>query len=557
MPRQNGITVEDLLELKIMNNCNLIAGSKGVRNTISRVNIMADPDIPDWIQEGEFLLTTAYFFEKEGVESQKHLIEVCVENNLAGIGIKLEPYVDELSKEVLDLANELNLPIIDIHHSIPLADVMTIAFQEIFNKQASLLKRIEHIHEQLMNAMLEGTGLEAIVKIVQDNVKNPVILTIDGSAEMIEELGDKSSHLRDEFLNGVQEFRKYQNNRNKLKRLDEDKILINGKFVNRMIMPIVLRDNLYGHIFTWATDMPLGGFDLAILESASTTIALNILQQLSIKEVEMRYRSEFFDDLVSSDGSRRLKALNKAKLYNLKPDDFYVVEVVRFKHKNKTEEMDVENEPRLLDIINSMFTSIEELINYHKLSGIISTRVNGIQIILGHNEREVLKDKLEEFNEMLRRIIESKKDSLDVKIGVGRIYDSLGETNKSFIDAIRAVRIGNKISDKDVVAYDDLGIFKILSQDCLSGELQDFYDSTLKPLVDYDRKKSTELVRTLEVYFKNNGNLTKIAKELYAHYNTVLYRNNRISEICQMDLNDPEDQLNLQIALKIKKLLDE
>lgn len=557
MPRQNGITVEDLLELKIMNNCNLIAGSKGVRNTISRVNIMADPDIPDWIQEGEFLLTTAYFFEKEGVESQKHLIEVCVENNLAGIGIKLEPYVDELSPEVLKLANELNLPIIDIHHSIPLADVMTIAFQEIFNKQASLLKRIEHIHEQLMNAMLEGTGLEAIVKIVQDNVKNPVILTIDGSAEIIEELGKKSSHLRDEFLNDVQDFRKYQNNRNKLKRLAEDKILINGKFVNRMIMPIVLRDNLYGHIFTWATDMPVGGFDLAILESASTTIALNILQQLSIKEVEIRYRSEFFDDLVSSDESRRLKALNKAKLYNLKPEDFYVVEVVRFKYKNKTEEMDVENEPRLLDIINSMFTSIEELINYHKLSGIISTRVNGIQIILGHNEREVLKDKLEEFNEMLRRIIESKKDSLDVKIGVGRIYDSLGETNKSFIDAIRAVRIGNKISDKDVVSYDDLGIFKILSQDCLSDELQDFYNSTLKPLVDYDRKKSTELVRTLEVYFKNNGNLTKIAKELYAHYNTVLYRNNRISEICQMDLNDPEDQLNLQIALKIKKLLEE
>lgn len=557
MPRQNGITVEDLLELKIMNNCNLIAGSKGVRNTISRVNIMADPDIPDWIQEGEFLLTTAYFFEKEGVESQRHLIEVCVENNLAGIGIKLEPYVEKLSPEVLELANELNLPIIDIHHSIPLADVMTIAFQEIFNKQASLLKRIEHIHEQLMNAMLEGTGLETIVKIVQDNVKNPVILTIDGSAEIIEELGKKSSHLRDEFLNDVQDFRKYQNNRNKLKRLAEDKILINGKFVNRMIMPIVLRDNLYGHIFTWATDMPVGGFDLAILESASTTIALNILQQLSIKEVEIRYRSEFFDDLVSSDESRRLKALNKAKLYNLKPEDFYVVEVVRFKYKNKTEEMDVENEPRLLDIINSMFTSIEELINYHKLSGIISTRVNGIQIILGHNEREVLKDKLEEFNEMLRRIIESKKDSLDVKIGVGRIYDSLGETNKSFIDAIRAVRIGNKISDKDVVSYDDLGIFKILSQDCLSDELQDFYNSTLKPLVDYDRKKSTELVRTLEVYFKNNGNLTKIAKELYAHYNTVLYRNNRISEICQMDLNDPEDQLNLQIALKIKKLLEE
>lgn len=556
MPRQNGITVEDLLNLKIMSNCNLIAGFKSIRNTISRVNIMADPDIPDWIQEGEFLLTTAYFFERDGVESQKTLIRACVDQKLAGLGIKLSPYVDGLSEEVLDLANQLNLPIIDIHHSIPLADVMTIAFQEIFNKQASLLKRIEHIHEQLMDATLEGDGLEAIIKIVQNNVKNPVVLSIDGSSEIIEDLG-QSNHLRDELLEDVHDFKEHQKKRNRLKRLDEDKILINGTYVNRMIMPIVLRDNLYGHIFTWATSMPLGGFDLAILESASSTIALNILQQLSVKEVEIRYRSEFFDDLVSADDSRKQKALSKAKIYNLIEDDYYSVEVIRFRQNHKSDEMDVESEPMLMDVINSMFTSIEELISYHKLSGIISTRVNGIQILLGNHDTEVLKEKINDFNSDLMKLIDNKNDNLDIKIGVGRIYKGLIETNRSFVDAVRAVRIGRKVSDSDIIRFRELGVFKILSQSHLEEELQDFYNTTLKPLVDYDRKKSTELVRTLEVFFKNNGNLTKISKELYAHYNTVLYRINRINEICKMDLNDPEDQLNLQIALKISELFEE
>lgn len=556
MPRQNGITVEDLLNLKIMNNCNLIAGFKSIRNTISRVNIMADPDIPDWIQEGEFLLTTAYFFERDGVETQKNLINACVKHNLAGIGIKLSPYVDELSQEVLDLANELNLPIVDIHHSIPLADVMTIAFQEIFNKQASLLKRIEHIHEQLMNATLEGTGLEAIVQIVQNNVKNPVVLSIDGSNEMIEDLG-QSVHLRDELLEDVHDFKEHQNKRNKLKRLDEDKILINGTYVNRMIMPIVLRDNLYGHIFTWATSMPLGGFDLAILESASTTIALNILQELSVKEVEIRYRTEFFDDLVSADDGRKQKSLNKAKIYNLNQDDYYAVEVIRFRQEHKSHEMDVESEPMLMDIINSMFTSIEELIRYHKLSGIISTRVNGIQILLGNNDTELLKEKINDFNLDLMKLVDNKNDDLDIKIGVGRIYEGLIEARRSFVDAVRAVRIGRKVTDNKIIRFRELGVFKILSQSHLDEELEDFYNTTLKPLVDYDKKKSTELVRTLEVFFKNNGNLTKISKELYAHYNTVLYRINRINEICNMDLNNPEDQLNLQIALKINELLAE
>lgn len=556
MPRQNGITVEDLLSLEIMKSCNLIAGFKSIRNTISRVNIMADPDIPDWIQEGEFLLTTAYFFEKEGVESQKELIRACVDNNLAGIGIKLSPYVEGLSQEVLDLANELNLPIVDIHHSIPLADVMTIAFQEIFNKQASLLKRIEKIHEQLMNAMLEGTGLEAVVKIVQDNIKNPVVLVIDGSGQVVEELGE-SSGLRKELFKDIEGFKKHQNKRNKLKRLDEDKIMLNGHYVNRMIMPVVLRDNLYGHIFTWALDMPLGGFDLTILESASTTIALNILQELSVKEVEIRYRSEFFDDLVSSDESRKLKSLNRAKLYNLNQNDFYAVQVIRFRLHNKSYEMDIESEPILMDIINSMFTSIEELINYHKLSGLISTRVNGIQILLGDKDKDVLTEKIREFNDELLRIIHQKNDHLDIKIGLGRVYEGLIETHRSFTDALRAVRIGHLVTDKDIIQFDELGIFKILSQRYLNDELKDFYNTTLKPLVDYDKKKSTELVRTLESYFRNNGNLTKISKELFAHYNTILYRINRINEICQIDLNNPDDQLDLQISLKIKELLSE
>src|SRR5690606_34748747 len=125
-------------------------GFRGVRNTISRVNIMADPDILEWIAEGEFLLTTGYFFRDDNIDSRNQLIKVCVENKLAGIGIKIAPYLENLPLDVIDYANNLNFPIIDIHQSIPLSDIMMIAIREIFNKQASLLERIEKVHEKLM-----------------------------------------------------------------------------------------------------------------------------------------------------------------------------------------------------------------------------------------------------------------------------------------------------------------------------------------------------------------------------------------------------------------------
>lgn len=553
MARQNGISVEDMLKIDVMKSCKLIAGFRGGRNTISRVNIMADPDILEWTAEGEFLLTTAYSFKSDNIEEQKKLIRECASNGLAGIGIKISPYIDSIAPEVLNLANDLSLPIIDIHYSIPLSDIMMAAFKEIFNKQASLLERIEKVHERIMEAMLAGNGLKDLVQIVQENVKNPVILNLSFVDEMIKCLNGIDEIVHKELIKEVEVFCEANNSKNKLKQLDESKVLINGKYVKRMIMPIMLRGNIYGHLFAWSTDMPLGGFDLSIIESASTSMALLILQELSIKEVENRYRSEFFEDLISLDPKTKKKALERAAYFNLSPDNNYLIEVMSFNFKGEDE--NIHSIEYTQDHINTIVSTIEELMKYLKLEGLVATRMRGIQILIGYNDKIEVMDSIVDFNKRIIKSIEQKHKDIDVRIGVGRGYKSLENVDKSFQEALRTIRIGKSIMDKDIITFDELGIFKILSDDSLVDELEDFYNSTLKPLVDYDKKKSTELVKTLDVFFKNNGNLTRISEQLFAHYNTILYRITRINEITKMRLDDPNDRLNLEIAMKIKKLL--
>ncbi len=556
MSRQNGISVEEMMDLEILGDSKLIAGARGIRNTVSRVNIMADPDILDWVQEGEFLLTTAYYFEKDNIIAQKQLIRECSNKKLAGIGIKVLPYLDSLSKEVLDLADELNLPLIDIHYSIPLSDIMMDIFKEVFNKQASLLERIEKVHEQLMISMLEGNGIEDITRTIFNNIKNPVILNLSFSNQVYKEFGDIDSGLREELLKDANNFYITRDNKAKLKRLDEDKVLIGGKFVNRMIMPIVLKDNVYGHIFTWSTNSPLGGFDLSIIESASTTIALAVLQELSIKEVEIRYRSDFFEDLISTDPKRKKKALDRAHFFNLNHNNYYVIEVMSFKFKLEDENSDEHLFEYLQDYINTAVMAIEEIMKYLNLEGIVSAKLNGIQILISFEDHKSIDERLEELNQRILQVLEKKFKNMEVKIGVGRAYNGLENVNKSFSDAIKTIRTGKAITNKDIITFDELGIFKILCQDFLVDELEDFYNSTLKPLSDYDEKKSTELVKTLETYFEHNGNLTRMSEQLYTHYNTVLYRINRIKEITGMNLDNPNDRLNLEIALKIKEILE-
>ena len=101
-----------------------------------------------------------------------------------------------------------------------------------------------------------------------------------------------------------------------------------------------------------------------------------------------------------------------------------------------------------------------------------------------------------------------------------------------------------------------MGIYKILSNSAVKSELEIFYKDVLEPLVLYDRRKDTELVKTLEEYFECNGNLEKMSEQLYTHYNTVLYRLTRIQEIMKIDLEKEEHRFAAQTALKVHKIMN-
>lgn len=556
MGRQNGITVEDALNMDCMNNCKLIAGFKGIRNTISKVNVMADPDILNWVDEGELLLTTAYSFKKDNIEEQKKLIRECAKKKLAGIGIKIYPYLESLSEEVISLADDLNFPIIDLYYATPLSDIMTPLFNEIFNRQAYLLKKIEKIYERFMNAMLKGADTKEIVKLISNSIKNPVYVKFEYPEETISYFDYVDDSIQDSLLENIEEYFESKGDKSKQKKLEESNELIGGKYIKRMIFPIVAKDSLYGHIVAWSVNTPLGGYDLSVLEIASTTMALEILKSLSVKEVENRYKSEFLEDLISLEESRVEKAIERAPFFNLNKKDKFMCITLKISNSEENQNKVNITSDQTQQYISKIHDLIERnIVNQLNLNAIVASKTERIHILLSFKKDMARKKPLEEINKKFEEIINKFKD-ISFQIGVGRIYEGLENFNNSYLDSIKAISTGKILSENTIIDFENLGIFKILCQDNIGDELVKFYNSTLKPLVDYDEKKSTELVKTLESYFANNGNLKRMSDALFTHYNTILYRIQRINEITNMSLENPNDRLNLEIALKIKQLLN-
>lgn len=67
------LTVKDLFEIKAIDGIKIVAGEKGINNTIAIVNIIENPDSFDWLSPNELLLSTGYIF-KDNPEIQNKII---------------------------------------------------------------------------------------------------------------------------------------------------------------------------------------------------------------------------------------------------------------------------------------------------------------------------------------------------------------------------------------------------------------------------------------------------------------------------------------------------
>jgi len=101
----------------------------------------------------------------------------------------------------------------------------------------------------------------------------------------------------------------------------------------------------------------------------------------------------------------------------------------------------------------------------------------------------------------------------------------------------------------------ELGIFKFLVEITNQKGLSEFVYSKLGPLLNYDPQKSKMYIETLEVYLRSGNSLQETAQTLHVHLGTVKYRLRRIREILDVDFNEAETVFNLQVALRVKRLI--
>jgi len=105
-----------------------------------------------------------------------------------------------------------------------------------------------------------------------------------------------------------------------------------------------------------------------------------------------------------------------------------------------------------------------------------------------------------------------------------------------------------------IIYYDQLGVYSLLFEINDLTLLREFVEARIGPLLEYDQKKNSSLVLTLEKYLKCGGSIKDTANLLYVHVGTVKYRLTRIREL--LDLDNSENHFDLQLALYALRVLE-
>ena len=105
------------------------------------------------------------------------------------------------------------------------------------------------------------------------------------------------------------------------------------------------------------------------------------------------------------------------------------------------------------------------------------------------------------------------------------------------------------------LGYAEIGVYQLLLPLVNNADAMLFYHQHLGALLDYEREQHGELLQTLEAFFDCNGNLARTSEAIHVHRNTLLYRLSRISQICQVDLDNTETRLSLWLAIKLHCLI--
>lgn len=215
--------------------------------------------------------------------------------------------------------------------------------------------------------------------------------------------------------------------------------------------------------------------------------------------------------------------------------------------------------PNLYDNFMTLYISTqkEDVTNFirdrfelNNNSSLIYKYGNGtlLMITSRSNNKNFFIKEIENFKYLIRNHF------VEVHIGISDLFNSL----KNFKTSVNEAILSNKLAvsrNYFALMHNDLEMEGWLNKMKTDKDMLKYMNQTLKPIYEYEKEHPMDLIKTIEIFVKCEGNYKKMAAELFIHDNTVRYRMEKIKEILNINNSKVSLYSRLNIAVKLSEII--
>lgn len=423
---------------------------------------------------------------------------------------------------------------------------MSVPAAELFNHTMEILSEIQQITagmHLLVNALLSGKGLQALVDTATNLFGNPIYVVdlqhkyLAISAGIVPKDDVFSEEAAAGYISQTGIRFIHKNRINEKVREQSLAYYCVNTLVNKgmLIDAIHIQGIEVGHIMMMESEHPFRDFDAEFFHRFSRLVSVELQKDSAYANNKGVMYSYFLADLIRHPGQNAKNIREHLKImgYHLK-DTQYILAIPPDGHT----------------ISDLKLSVISEHLKHIFAESIYVIYENTIVFLISRDMDKNLSDyELKRLEEFLQ--------ANHLKAGISNFYQHLEDTARFYEQAVDSVRLAFRLKDPAPICYySDYYLYKMLENyEKEDSEIRFLIHPGLMKLYLYEQAHGTELISTLTAYLKQPGQPAKIADAVHVHKNTLLYRMKKIREITGCSFTQGEDFMNFNLSICIMRYL--
>jgi sugar diacid utilization regulator len=324
-----------------------------------------------------------------------------------------------------------------------------------------------------------------------------------------------------------------------------------GDAAGVIVAPILVGDDVPAYLMTFGSDGPGDDMSLLVTEHAATICGVILGRERIVAAAARQVRDDLVEGLLIGGGRDSGEVARWARHLGYDATREHRILAVTFEAAGPARPAGAAAALR-----NRVAAAIDHFFTTRVPGAITSIRDDEVVIVVPEPTDQHPSAEAGRLGAGCRARVRDIFPEAVVTIGIGGTCRDPAEIARSYGQARRTIDAVQRLGRQgQVVAFEDLGVHRLLLQVPDLAELRSFAAEILGKLTGQERQRGAELLTTLACYFRENGSPQRTARSLHVHPNTVAYRIRRIQEITGIQLDNYRDRLMAQVALEIIDVL--